>query len=156
MVQRMHINMDTFRKSLYWKKNARLWIEHEWKKLKACRSKTPLFYSSTLRTQTLTFPTHSCMSTFAKPLYQTQIPSQIFLNFTQLNSIFSTWHYSSYVSQYYQVTSSTSYLFHFTYPHPSYPPLITCPRCMLHHSYSHLSHPLNSLTHLNGLPIANP
>ena len=38
----------------------------------------------------------------------------------------------------------------------SYPPLITCPRCMLHHSYSHLSHPLNSLTHLNGLPIANP
>ena len=155
MVQRMHINMDTFRKALYWKKNARLWIEHEWKKLKACRSKTPLFCSSTLRTQNLTFSTYSCMATFAKPLYQTQIPSQTFLSFIQPSSIFSTRHYSGLVSQYYQVSSSTPYLLHHTYPHFSYLTLITCPRCMLQHSYSHSSHPLNSYSHLNGLSIAN-
>lgn len=37
---------------------------------------------------------NSCMTTFAKPLskslYQTQIPSQTFFNFTQPSSIFST------------------------------------------------------------------
>ena len=80
--------------------------------------------------------------------------AKILINFTQPSSIFSTWHYSGSVPQHYQVSSSTPYLLHHTHPHPSYPPLITCPRCLLYHSYSHSSHPLNSYTHLNGLPIS--
>ena len=123
-----------------------------------------LFLFSNLVWVSSPFPTihkhvnNSCMATFtkplSKPLYQTRIPSQILINFTQPSSIFSTRHYSGSVPQHYQVSSSTPYLLHHTHPHPSYPPLITCPRCLLYHSYSHSSHPLNSYTHLNGLPIS--
>ena len=91
---------------------------------------------------------NSCMATFAKPqskpLYQTQIPSQIFISFTHPTLL--------------RFRSSTlpGFILHslFVPPHTSsslIPSLITCPTCLLYHSYSHSSHPLKSYTHLNGL-----